>query len=110
AQVFVVVGRTFDRRDQRRGTAAGSQAQIDSKTSRRQNFGKPFAQPRGRLRTVGRARGLVQINQIDVGAEIQLAPAQFAHRQNAEGADRARAYTQKSSRQIECRADAFVGQ
>ena len=52
----------------------------------------------------------MQVNQIDVGAEIQLAAAQFAHRQNAESADCARAFTQKSSREIERRADAFVGQ
>ena len=52
----------------------------------------------------------MQINQIDVRAEVEFARAKLAHRQHAESANRARAVAEKAHRKVERGADTFVSQ
>jgi hypothetical protein len=52
----------------------------------------------------------VQINQIDVRAQIQLTHPELAHRKNAEAADLARSLAEKTNRKIERGADTFIRQ
>jgi len=52
----------------------------------------------------------VQINQIDVRAQIQLTHPELAHRKNAKAADLVRSLAEKTNSEIERGADTFIRQ
>ena len=84
AEALIENERASGRADQRRGTPAGPQPQVDAKAMGRKNLRQPFAQPlgRGQLRQI--LLDVKHIDQIDIRAEVEFIRAKFAHREDAE--------------------------
>src|SRR6202158_740829 len=100
----------FDWREQRRGPAARTKPQVDSEASGGQNLGEQFTEARRGFGSARTSRRIVQINQIDVRAQVQLTHPELAHRKNAKTADLARSLTEKTNREIERGADKSIRQ
>ena len=88
AEALVEAERAFKRRDQRRASASRTQPHVHAKTFWRQKFGQRLAQPRHRLGVVIRA--VENVDQVDVGAEVEFLRTQLAHPEHAETSRRRR--------------------
>src|ERR1700722_2353763 len=108
--VLIEAQRTIEGHHQRRIAPTRPQAQIDAKASGGEQLGDDLADARGGDTALTGRRRLKNINQVEVGTQVEFAGAELAHRKYAEIAGLAREVANEAMRGVARRPNAFIGE